>query len=165
MNSDGICGSLLKAIFSEIVILHYGGSVLWEKSPDTFRGCCPEKGIVQVEGKRVKQQEPVLLKTPFQHTDMTGKGFSLLDQHRLCVEVRDIAVTCFWGHKIGDIFEVDPFNVGGACCFLYVQLYPYLHVLLSGATPGWAFEEHTVSGECPDTYDRLCYRLFLEKRT
>ena len=78
--------------------------------------------------------------------------------------MRDIAVRCIWGHKIGDVFEVDPFNVGGACCLLYTQLYPYLHVLLSGATPGWATEEHAVSGECPDTYDRLAYKLFLVKR-
>jgi hypothetical protein len=25
-------------------------------------------------------------------------------------------------------------------------------------------EEHAMSGECPDTHDRLCCRLFLEKR-
>jgi uncharacterized repeat protein (TIGR04076 family) len=94
MNSDGICGSLLKAIFSEIATLHYGGSILWEKTPDTFHGCCPEKGRVHVEVKRVSQQEPVLFKTPFQYKNMTGKGFAALDTYRLLVEVRDIAVTC-----------------------------------------------------------------------
>jgi uncharacterized repeat protein (TIGR04076 family) len=164
MNSDGICGSLLKAIFSPIITLHYGGSILWEKSPDVFKGSCPEMGKVQVEIRRVTQEEPTLLKIPFQSKDMIGKGFPSLDKYRVMVEVRDIAVNCYWGHKIGDKFEVDPFNVGGACCFLYTQLYPYIHVLLSGATPPWAMDEHTVVGECPDTYDRLCYRLFLEER-
>ena len=164
MNSDKICGSLLKAIFFPIITLHYGGSMLWEKDPDSFKGACPEMGKVQVDIKRMVQKEPTLLKTPFQFKNMTGKGFPALDQYRVFVHVRDIAVNCYWGHKIGDTFEVDPFNVGGACCFLYTQLYPYIHVLLSGATPPWAFDEHTVSGECPDTYDRLCYRLYLEKR-
>ncbi len=164
MNSDGICGSLLQGIFSPIVSLHYGGSLPWEKTPYTFTGRCLERGMVEVAVKRIEQKEPVLLQTPFTLKDMRGKGFPLLDQYRLMVEVRDIVVRCTWGHKIGDVFEVDPFNVGGACCFLYTQLYHYLHVLLSGATPGWATEEHEVNGECPDTYDRLCYRLFLEKR-
>lgn len=153
MNSDGICGSLLQGIFSPLVSLHYGGSLVWEKQPGTFYGRCLESGKVEVEVKRVEQKEPVLLQTPFTLKDMHGKGFPFLDQYRLLVEVRDIAVRCIWGHKIGDVFEVDPFNVGGACCLLYAQLYPYIHVLLSGATPGWATEEHAVSGECPDHSD------------
>ncbi|MCX5902035.1 MAG: TIGR04076 family protein [Proteobacteria bacterium] len=140
MNGDGICGSLLQGIFSPLAALHYGGNILWQK------------------------KEPVLLKTPALFKKMTGKGYPALDSYRVFVEVRDIAVACLWGHKIGDVFEVDPFNMGGACCFLYTQLYPYIHVLLSGTTPGWATEAHAMSGECPDTYDRLSYRLFLEKR-
>jgi uncharacterized repeat protein (TIGR04076 family) len=114
--------------------------------------------------KRVMQKEPTRLKLPFQFKDMTQKGFPQLDQYKLMVEVRDIAVNCYWGHKIGDTFEVDPFNVGGACSLLYGQLYPYMHVLLSGATPPWALEENTISGECPDIYDRLCFALSLKKR-
>ena len=110
MNSDGICGALLKSVFFQIGTLHYGGSLLWDKNPDVSRGCCPEGG------------------------------------------------------KVGDIFEVDTFNVGGACCFLYTQLYPYIHVLMSGSSPPWAWDEHTIIGECPDTYDRLAYRLFVEER-
>lgn len=164
MNSDGICGSLLQGIISPMVSLHYGGSLVWEKNPDSFTGRCLEKGKVEVAVKRVEQKEPVMLQTRFLFKDMRDKGFPFLDQYRLLVEVKDIAVRCIWGHKIGDVFEVDPFNVGGACCLLYTQLYPYLHVLLSGATPGWATEEHAVSGECPDTYDRLSYNLFLVKR-
>ena len=95
---------------------------------------------------------------------MTGKGYPTLDRYRVFVEVRDIAVNCYWGHRVGDVLEIDPFNVGGACCFLYAQLYPYMHVLLSGASPPWAWEEQTVLGECPDTYDRLAYRLFIKER-
>jgi uncharacterized repeat protein (TIGR04076 family) len=164
MNSAGICGSLLQGIFSPLAALHYGGNILWQKNAGTYSGRCLENGIVEVEVNRVEQKEPVLLKTPAVFKEMTGKGYSALDAYRVFVEVRDIAVNCIWGHKIGDVFEVDPFNVGGTCCFLFAQLYPYIHVLLSGATPGWATEEHAMSGECPDTYDRLSYRLFLEKR-
>ena len=164
MNSDGLCGSLLKAILAPVVTLHYGGSLIWEKDPDVFRGSCPEMGKVQVEVKRIQQEKPTHLKTGTRFMDMTGKGFPVLDKHRIFVEVLDIAQNCYWGHKVGDRFEVDPFNVGGACCLLYGQLYPYLHVLLSGATPAWSMEEHTMSGECPDTYDRLCFRMSLEER-
>jgi len=31
LNSDGLCGSLYKAIHASLVTLHYGGSLLWEK--------------------------------------------------------------------------------------------------------------------------------------
>ena len=164
MNSDGMCGSLLKSLFFPLTILHYGGSILWEDKAELSSGYCPEKGKVRVAVKRVNRQEKTLLKTPCEMKDMTGKGYPALDKYRTFVEVRDIAVNCYWGHKIGDVFEVDPFNVGGACCFLYAQLYPYIHVLLSGTAPPWAWDEHTVMGECPDTYDRLAYRLFLKER-
>lgn len=164
MNSDGICGSLLKSIFSDIITLHYGGNRIWETDPEQTRGCCPENGLVEAAIRRVERPDPVLLKTPTQPVEMIGKGYTTLDRYRLFVEVQDIAVNCYWGHKIGDRYEVDPFNVGGLCCFLYTQLYPYLHVLLAGTSPPWAFDEHTVMGECPDTYDRLCYRLFVEER-
>ena len=164
MNSDGMCGSLLKSLFPPVTILHYGGRLLWEGKEELPTGYCPENGKVQVAIKRVSRDEKTLLKTPYQMKDMTGKGYPAIDKYRTFVEVRDIAVNCYWGHKIGDVFEVDPFNVGGACCFLYAQLYPYIHVLLAGSSPPWAWDERTVMGECPDTYDRLAYRLFLEER-
>jgi uncharacterized repeat protein (TIGR04076 family) len=164
MNSGNICGSLLHVLLGRIVTLHYGGSLLWEKNPNGFEGVCPEAGKVQVKVRRVEQEEPTLLKVPFTFNDMTGKGYPLLDKYKLIVEVRDIAVNCYWGHKVGDTFEVDPFNVGGACCLLYGQMYPYIHVLISGAAPPWAFDEHTVVGECPDSYDRLSFGLTLKER-
>jgi len=164
MNSGGLCGALLKSIFFQITALHYGGHPVWEGRPDCTQGCCPEGGRVQVAIKRIARQEKSLLKTPGPFKDMTGKGYPALDRYRMFVEVCDIAVNCYWGHRVGDILEVDPFNVGGACCFLYTQLYPYIHVLLAGVAPPWAGSEHAVMGECPDIYDRLAYRLFLEKR-
>ena len=164
MNSDNICGSLLHVLLGRIVTLHYGGSLLWETNQNGFEGACPEAGKVQAAVRREEQKEPTLLKVPFTFKDMTGKGYPALDQYKLIVDVRDIAVNCYWGHKVGDTFEVDPFNVGGACSFLYGQMYPYIHVLLSGAAPPWAFDEHTVVGECPDSYDRLCFGLTLKER-
>jgi uncharacterized repeat protein (TIGR04076 family) len=164
MNPDNICGSLLQVLLGRIVTLHYGGSLLWEKNPDGFEGACPEAGKVKVKVRRVEQEQRTLLKVPTVFKDMTGKGYPLLDKYKLMVEVRDIAVNCYWGHKVGDIFEVDPFNVGGACSLLYGQMYPYINVLLSGAAPPWAFDEHTVGGECPDTYDRLSFGLSLKER-
>ncbi len=164
MNSGNICGSLLQVILGRIVTLHYGGSLIWEKDPNGFEGSCPEAGKVQVRVCRKEQEEPTLLKVPFVFKDMVGKGYPLLDKYKMMVEVQDIAVNCYWGHKVGDIFEVDPFNVGGACCLLYGQMYPYIHVLLSGAHPPWSFDEHTVIGDCPDSYDRLNFKLYLQER-
>lgn len=164
MNSDGICGALLKSIMFPVITLHYGGRVLWEDDPDGCTGWCPEGGKVRVAIRRMRQKEQTLLKTPCRLKNMTGKGYPALDKYKIFVEVQDIAINCYWGHKIGDVFEVDPFNVGGACCLLYTQLYPYMHVLLSGTAPPWAWDEHTVIGECPDTYDRLAYRLFVQER-
>jgi uncharacterized repeat protein (TIGR04076 family) len=43
-------------------------------------------------------------------------------------------------------------------------MYPYIHVLISGAAPPWAFDEHTVVGDCPDSYDRLNFGLTLKER-
>ncbi|MFC1669410.1 TIGR04076 family protein [Spirochaetota bacterium] len=164
MNGDGICGSLLKSIFYQIATFHYGGEIMWEQEKGVTTGSCAEGGRVKVDIRRVEQDEKTLLKTPFEMKDMTGKGYKNLDKYRIFVEVIDIAVNCYWGHKVDDVFELDPFNMGGACCFLYNQLYQFIHVLASGASPPWAGEELTVIGECPDTYDRLMYRLYVKER-
>jgi uncharacterized repeat protein (TIGR04076 family) len=164
LNCDGLCGSLFKNIHASIVTLHYGGSLLWEKDSDAFTGFCPEGGRVQVACTRFEQEKPVRLKTKPLFKDMTGKGFPALDKYRVKAEVLDIAKMCYWGHKVGDVFEVDPFNVGGACGFLYGQFYHFIQTLLAGATPAWATQEHSVTAVCPDTYDQLAFRLFLEER-
>ena len=164
LNSDGLCGSLYKAIHSSVVTLHYGGSLLWEKNADTFTGSCPEMGRVMVEVKRFEQEKPVIVKRKTPYRDMTGKGFPAIDKYRVFVEVLDIARKCYWGHRKGQKFEVDPFNVGGACGLLYSQLYPFIQTLLSGATPVWAGAEHSVTALCPDPYDQLSFRLYLEER-
>ena len=164
LNSDGLCGSLYKSIHAFVVILHYGGSILWEKSPDIFKGLCPEMGRVQVEVKRFEQKKPTLLKTRPPFRDMTGKGLPALYKYKVMVEVLDIAKRCYWGHRVGQRFEVDPYNVGGACGFLYGQLYHFISTLLAGATPAWATQEHSITAVCPDPYDQLSFRLFLEQR-
>ena len=135
MNSGGICGSLLKTIFADVLTLHYNGTLLWEKDSDIIKASCPEMEKVQVEINRVEINQSELLRTPWEFKPMTGKGYPALDKYKVCVEITEIAVQCYWGHSVGDIFEVDPFNVSGACCFLYHQLYPYIHILLSGNAP------------------------------
>ncbi len=164
MNSDGICGALLKSIFFQVTALHYAGSIVWETGADAGRGSCPEGGTVEVAIQRVVREETTLLKTPCALRDMTGKGYGAVDRYRTTVEVLDIAGNCYWGHAVGDRFEVDPFNTGGACCMLYAQLYPYIHVLLTGTSPPWASDDHAVIGECPDTYNRLMFRLTAHDR-
>ena len=164
LHAGGLCGSLLTAIMPSVVTLHYGGSVLWEPQPGAFTGRCPEGGRVEVAVKRVDNPEPALYKKVCQPRPMIGKGYAGLDAYRITVEVIDIAGNCFFGHSVGATFEIDPFNVNGLCCLLYNQLYPYMHVLLSGATPAWATIEHSISGECPDIFNRLSFRMWIEKR-
>src|SRR5210317_910409 len=74
-NNDGLCGALYKAIHSQIITLHYGGSLPWEKTPDTFRGLCPEMGKVQVSVKRMEKGDFTFFKTMPTPRDMTRKGF------------------------------------------------------------------------------------------
>ena len=64
MNSDSICGSLLKSIFHSVIVKHYGGSLIWENEKGVIKGFCLEDGKVEVEIKRVERNENVLLKMP-----------------------------------------------------------------------------------------------------
>ena len=165
LNAGGMCGSLLSSIMPSVIALHYGGSVLWEPRPDVFRARCPEAGRVEVEVHRRENTGGGMLKTVCPVRDMTGRGYAGIDRYRVLLEVLHIEGSCMWGHAEGDRIEVDPFNVNGVCCLLYNQLYPYLHVLLSGATPAWATQEHSIAAECPDTFNRLSFRMSAEKRT
>ncbi len=165
MNSDGLCGSLLNNIFPYVLSQHYDGEVIWEKQHGSFTACCPEDGIVQVTAVQKVNSPPNLIKTKSPYRNMKGKGYPLIDNYRLYLEVLDIAGDCYWGHKLGDILEVDPFNVGGVCALLYDRLYPFIHLLLSGATPPWAGEKHRIMAECPDNYNRLSFSLRRTERT
>jgi uncharacterized repeat protein (TIGR04076 family) len=164
LDAGGLCGSLYTAIMPSVVTLHYGGSVLWEPTEGAFDGRCHEKGRVAVAVQRVDNPARALHKTTHPFRDMTGRGYAGLDRYRVMVEVIDIAGNCFYGHGIGDRFEIDPFNVNGTCGLLYNQLYPYMHVLLSGATPPWATQPHSIAGECPDIFNRLSFRMTIEPR-
>jgi uncharacterized repeat protein (TIGR04076 family) len=164
LHAGGMCGALLTAVMPSVVALHYGGSLVWENRKDAFTGCCPEGGRVTIDVQRQENTSQQLLKEQFPFRDMTGKGYPALDAFRVFVEVEHIEGNCLWGHAVGDRIEIDPFNTNGMCCLLYNQLYPYLHVLLSGETPPWATREHSIAGECPDTFNRLCFRLSVEPR-
>ena len=88
--------------------------------------------------------EPALYKKESVLRDMAVCGVAGLAAPRIVVEVIDIAGNCFYGHSTGDTFDIDPFQVNGMCGLLYNQLYPYMHVLLSGATlfPGYCSAQH-----------------------
>jgi len=172
MNSDASAASLLQGIFSPIVSLHYGGLLSGRSSraPSTVAALKAGRWSCR---KEVEQKERGnLLQTPF-----AFKTTARIKGHRARFLLCWISKAVWWksvtlhsamhlGHKIGNVFEVDPFNVGGACCFLYTQFYHYIHVLLSGINARLGnrttFE---VNGECPDTYDaRLPNKLYLVKR-
>jgi uncharacterized repeat protein (TIGR04076 family) len=164
LHSGGLCGSLLTAVMPSVVTLHYGGTVLWEAREGFFAGRCSEGGRVEVAVTRTENASGGMVTGPLPFRDMTGRGYAGLDKYRVFVEVQHIEGNCLWGHRIGQRIEIDPFNVNGMCNMLYNQLYPYLHVLLSGATPPWATTEHSIAGECPDTFNRLGFRMSVEER-
>jgi uncharacterized repeat protein (TIGR04076 family) len=162
-NNDNLCGALYKAIHASIVTLHYGGGLPWEKSPDTFKGICPEMRV-QIEVRRFEKEDFNLLKTQTHTRDMTGKGFPALDKYRAFIEIIDIANNCAWGHKEGQRFEVDPFNVGGVCGFLYSHVYQFMNLYFAGAGLPWEREEHIMHTSCPDTFNQTSFRLVMEER-
>lgn len=163
-NNDGLCGSLYKAIHSPIITLHYGGGLPWEKNQDTYKGLCPEMGKVRVEAKRFKKKDFSFLKTRPQARDMTGKGFAGVDKYRVFIEIMDIANNCAWGNKKGQKYEVDPFNVGGVCGYLYSKAYDFINLYFAGASPPWEVEENTIYSVCPDSYNQTSFRMIRQNR-
>lgn len=165
MNSNGLCGSLYQAIHTFIATLEYGGGVIWGKNEGSIKASCPEGGKVQVEVKRFENKDPTKrLKTLNELKDMTKKGFPELDGYRVFIEVLGIERNCMWGHKVGDKHEIDPFNVGGICGYLYWEIYSFINLLYTGGGMPWEGEKNIIHGTCPDPYDLLSYRLIREKR-
>ena len=96
---------------------------------------------------------------------MVGKGFPAIDKYRAFVEIMDVDKVCTWGHGAGQKLEIDPFNCGDVCGFLYDKVYPYLNILLAGVTLPWMSEDDRVMYQiCPDSYNQTSYRLYLEDR-
>ena len=164
MNHDGLCGSLYYTIHAPVTTLHYGGGIPWEKDACFSKGFCPEMGKVEVEVKRIKQETPTFVKTRADIKDMTGKGFPGLDKHRVHLEVISIGNKCTWGHKEGQRLEVDPFNIGKVCGFMYWEIYHFINLLFSGGSLPWEADENIIHGCCPDVFNQLTYRLMREER-
>lgn len=165
MNSDGLCGSLYQAVHPSISTLEYGGGIPWEKNAGGFKVSCPEMGKVQIEVRRFENENPMqCLKTKTGFKDMSGKSFPGIDKYRVFIEVLGIERNCMWGHKEGERYEVDPFNIGGICGALYEVVYPFINLLLSGCGMPWEGDKNIIHGTCPDPYDLLSYRLIREER-
>jgi uncharacterized repeat protein (TIGR04076 family) len=144
--------------------MHYGGSIPWEEDPNGFRGLCPEMGRVQVSVKRVEKEDFKFLKTRASARDMTGKGFRGLDEYKLIIEISDVANKCAWGNRAGKRYEVDPFNTGGVCGYLYTRYYDFITLFSSGASVPWEFEKDTLMSVCPDSYNQVSFSLIRQKR-
>jgi uncharacterized repeat protein (TIGR04076 family) len=162
-NSNGLCGALYKCMHDSIVTLHYWGSLPWAKDPDQYVDICPEMKV-QVRVRRLIKREPGILKSTAPLRAMTGKGFPTVDRYRAFIEILGVERRCPWGNKAGQRYEIDPFNTGGVCGFLYSKIYPYLNVLLSGVTFPWSAQDHEMISVCPDSYNQTSFRLFVEER-
>ena len=162
---DGLCGSLYHAIHAPVTSQHYGGAGYpWEKDPLVFKGYCPEMGKVQVDARRVEKEESNPRMTQPVFKDMTGKGFASLDTYRVFVEILGVENHCMWGHAEGQRHEVDPFNIGGVCGFLYWEAYHFIIHLFAGGSLPWEPDENVVHGVCPDVYNQTTFRLVRGKR-
>jgi len=165
MNSDGLCGSLYQAIHPSIVAFEHGGGVVWENHGGRVLASCPEKGKVRVAVKRFENAKPMKrLKTVHDPKDMTSWGYAGLDAYRVFIEVLGIEKNCMWGHTAGDRHEIDPFNVGGICGYLYWEIYSFINLLYTGGGMPWEGDKNIIHGTCPDPFDLLSYRLIREKR-
>jgi uncharacterized repeat protein (TIGR04076 family) len=165
-NTDGLCGALYHTIHPYIIAQHNGGEVPWGKESGVFTGMCPEMGKVQIKMKRIAKGQKRVKKIP-EMKDMTGKGFPGIDKYRIFLEIIGTERHCFWGHKPEERFEVDPFNVGRACGYLWYAAYPQICVVSSGAKFPWDENEgaaNTTLGVCPDFYDLTSYRIIREER-
>ena len=96
---------------------------------------------------------------------MTRKGFQGMDTYRLIIEITDVANECAWGHSAGERYEVDPFNTGGVCGYLYARIYDFINLYNSGVSPPWEFEKNTIMSACPDSYNLVSFQLIRELRT
>jgi uncharacterized repeat protein (TIGR04076 family) len=162
-NNDGLCGALYNQLHPSILTLHYRGRLPWQKGDSPIKAMCPEMKV-QVEVKRIEKKDLEFLKTESAFKDMTGRGFNSLDKNRTFIEILGVEYYCAWGHKQGQRFEIDPFNTGNVCGFLYSKVYPYLNVHLSGASVPWAMEDNVVNSVCPDSYNQTSFRLVIEER-
>ncbi len=62
--------------------------------------------------------------------------------------------TCSKGHRVGDVFEVDCYDAGGVCGYLYYTVFPFVSVLVHGGSYPWA-PDGRMRLPCPDAYNRL----------
>jgi uncharacterized repeat protein (TIGR04076 family) len=164
MNTDGLCGSLFANIVPSVFTTHYGGGLPWEKETGVFRGLCPEMGKVEVEVRRIKKGDAKVLKTKKNPKVVTGIGFDVLDKYRLYLEILGIERHCTYGHVAGQKVEVDPFNTGNICGFLYWAAYRFINLLLKDGSLPWEAEPHIIHGVCPDPYNVTTFKLTRENR-
>jgi len=164
IKTGGLCGALYRDILDSVLITHYGGTLPWEKNDGSFSGLCSEQGKVQVNAKKVHQDNLSASIVKPSIRDMTGKGFSAIDKYRIFVEIESVANLCNWGHRAGQRIEIDPFNSWRVCSRLFVNAFYAINVLLSEKKLHWQFEGDRVQMTCPDTYNITTYTLVREKR-
>ena len=164
IRTGGLCGALYRDILDSGLITHYGGNLPWEKDDGSFSGICSEQGKVQVNVKKVHKDNLSTSIVKPSLRDMTGKGFSAIDNFRIFVEIDSVANQCNWGHRAGQRIEIDPFNSWKVCARLFVNAFYAMNVILSQKKLHWQYEDDRVQMTCPDTYNITTFTLVREKR-
>lgn len=163
MNYDNLCGALFQSIHPYITTLHYGGGFPYNNNANCFKALCPEMRV-HADVKRIEHEKPTYLKTKTVSRDMTGKGYPCVDKYRVVLEILGIERHCGWGQKAGQKYEIDPFNIGGTCGYLYWGAYDFMNLLFSGGSLPWEADENIIHGACPDIFSQVSYRLIREKK-
>jgi uncharacterized repeat protein (TIGR04076 family) len=70
--------------------------------------------------------------------------------------------SCHANHKLGQKFELNCYDSGGLCGFLYHDIFPYLSVMKFGGKYPW-WDKDTIEVECPDRYNIVSLKVERKK--
>jgi uncharacterized repeat protein (TIGR04076 family) len=80
---------------------------------------------------------------------------------KLQAEVIGLKGQCNAGHKVGDRFNVNCYDTGGMCGFLYNATFPTLNVMQFEGSYPWGADEAVLN--CPDTHNLLTVKIWRVK--
>ena len=110
-----------------------------------------------------------LLDTQYdEHNVMTGMPDTrtpmIINGIRFFLEIFSIEHHSMYGHESGQRVEIDLFNMGECCGFLYWGTYHALQLYTSGGSHPWEPDKNICHGICPDLYNQVRYLLIREER-
>jgi len=84
--------------------------------------------------------------------------------HRVVGTVKAIKGKCSYGHKVGQVLELDAHDAGGLCGFFFYQLFPYILMLQFGGKFPESWGGDVITLDCMDKENAVTIELRPEKR-